>query len=119
MMTALIVYLRILRPGWGEGEQTYSRIEAFLVESGARPADVVVVRNPPGYYLMTGRHAVVVPFGGEESLLAVAGRYHASYVIIEAAGASGEIKSVFDNLHSQHLQYLGELENARIFKVIP
>jgi hypothetical protein len=60
-----------------------------------------------------------VPYGDETSMLAVAGRYHAKYLILEAAGAAGPIKSVYDNIQSQHLLFLGELDDARIFQVQP
>ncbi len=118
LMTGLIFYLRVLS-GWGEGEQFYPSVESFLQQSGIQPGDVVMVRNPPGYYLMTGRSAIVVPYGDESSMLAVAERYHAKYVIIEAAGAAGPIKTVYDNEHSPYLHFLGEVNDARIFQVQP
>ncbi len=118
LMSALIVYLRVLS-GWGEGEGNYPKIEAFLQQNGIQPQDVVIVRNPPGYYLMTGRPAIVVPYGGETAMLAVAARYHAEYLVIEAAGAAGDIKAVYENKQSQHLRFLGEIDGTRIFHVQP
>jgi len=118
LMTCVIFYLRVL-PGWGEGEQNYPKVEAFLQQNGIRSGDVVIVRNPPGYYLMTGRSAIVVPDGDETTMLAVAARYHARYLIIESAGAAGPIKIVYDNEQSQHLRFLGELDGTRIFEIRP
>ncbi|MBI1854881.1 MAG: hypothetical protein HYR93_03280 [Chloroflexi bacterium] len=118
LMTGVILYLRVL-PGWGEGEQNYPKVEAFLQQNGIQPGEAVIVRNPPGYYLMTGRPAVVVPYGDETSMLAVAERYQAKYLIIESAGAAGPIKLVYDNQQSQQLRFLGELNGTRIFKIQP
>jgi hypothetical protein len=118
LMTAVILYIRVL-PGWGEGEQTYPRVEAFLQENGIQPGEIVMVRNPPGYYLMTGRPAIVVPFADEAEMFAAATRYHAKYVVIEAAGIAGPIQSVYDNKYDQHFKFLGELDGTRIFKVQP
>jgi len=118
IMTGLIFYLRVFS-GWGEGEQNYPKVEAFLQQNGIRPGDVVIVRNPPGYYLMTGRSAVVVPDGNEATMMAVAERYHARYLIIEAAGAAGPIETVYNNKQSRHLRFLGELDDTRIFEVQP
>ncbi|MBI3738706.1 MAG: hypothetical protein HY258_06640, partial [Chloroflexi bacterium] len=118
LMTGFIFYMRVLS-GWGEGEQIYPKVETFLQQNGIQPEDVVMVRNPPGYYLMTDRSAIVVPYGDESSMLAVAERYHAKYVIIEAAGAAGPIKTVYDNRQSLHLHFLGEVNDARIFQVQP
>ena len=36
LMTAVIIYLRVLR-GWGEGEQNYPKIEAYLQQAGIQP----------------------------------------------------------------------------------
>ncbi len=78
-----------------------------------------MVRNPPGYYLMTGRPAIVVPSADAAGMFAAATRYHAAYVVIEAVGAAGPIQSVYDNEHDQHFKFLGELDGTRIFKVQP
>jgi len=118
IMTGVIFYLRVFS-GWGEGEQNYPKVEAFLQQNGIRSGDVVIVRNPPGYYMMTGRSAIVVPDGDEATMLAVAARYRARYLIIEAAGAAGPIKIVYDNKQSQHLLFLGELDSTRIFEIQP
>jgi hypothetical protein len=118
LMTAVILYLRVL-PGWGEGEQYYPRVEAFLKENGIQPGEIVMVRNPPGYYLMTGRPAIAVPYASEPVMFLAATRYQARYLVIEAAGAAGPIQSVYDNEHSQNFKFLGELDGTRIFKVQP
>lgn len=118
LMTGLIFYLRVLS-GWGEGEQNYPRVEAFLQQNGIHSGEVVIVRNPPGYYLMTGRPAVVLPDGDEATMLAVGARYHAGYLVIESAAAAGPIETVYNNENSRHLIFLGELDGTRIFKIEP
>lgn len=118
LMTGLIFYLRVFS-GWGEGEQIYPKVESFLQQNGIQTDDIVMVRNPPGYYLMTGRSAIVVPYGDESSMLAVADRYRAKYIVIESVGAAGPIKTVYDNKQSLRLRFLGEVNDARIFQVQP
>lgn len=118
VLSAAIVRIRVL-PGWGEGEQYYPTIDDFLHRSGARAGEVAMVRNPPGYYVMTGRAAIVVPYADAQSILAAARRYDARYLIIETAGAAGPIKSVYDDLGSQVFVYLGEVDGTRIFRVEP
>jgi hypothetical protein len=123
LMTGFIFYLRILQPGWGEDEQIYPMVETFLQQNGITPKDVVMVRNPPGYYLMTGRSAIVIPYGDETSLLEVARRFDARFVAIEAAGAAGPIKVVYDNSGDASLRFLGEINEpnnvTRIFEIRP
>jgi hypothetical protein len=118
LLTVVILMLRVV-PGWGEGEQEYPKIEAYLVKAGMAPTDVVMVRNPPGYYLMTGRPAVVVPFGDASSMRAVADRYFVKYLILEQAGAAGPIKSVYDDTNTAEIQYLGEVDGTRLFRFKP
>jgi hypothetical protein len=116
LMTGVILSIRVL-PGWGEGEQDYPKVEAFLQNQGIGAADIVMVRNPPGYYLMTGRPAIVVPDGDEASMAAVADRYGAKYLVIEEAGAAGPIKVVYDNKNSQRFTYVGDINGTHIFRV--
>lgn len=118
LMTAAIIAIRVL-PGWALSEKDYSRVEALLVRSGIQPQDRVMVRNPPGYFLVTGRPAVVVPYGDASSILAVAIRYDIKYVVLESEGASGPIRSVYDNTNDPRFQFLGQLEATRIFQVRP
>jgi hypothetical protein len=118
LMTGVVIVIRVL-PGWGEGEREYPRVQAFLQQSGIRPTDVVMVRNPPGYFLMTGQPAIVVPYSDADMMWVAATRYHARFVVLEQAGVTGPIKLVYDDLHSQHFVYLGELDGTRVFKVQP
>ncbi|HUI90259.1 MAG TPA: hypothetical protein VLX61_16185 [Anaerolineales bacterium] len=123
VMTGLIFYLRVLQPGWGEDEQIYPKVEAVLRQNGVVPADVVMVRNPPGYYLMTGRAAIVIPYGDENSLLDAARRFHARFVAIEAAGASGPIETIYNEKDDPSLRFLSQINepgnDTRIFEIQP
>jgi hypothetical protein len=116
LMTAVILTLRVL-PGWGEGEHTYPKIESFLTRTGADASAIVMVRNPPGYYMMTGRSAIAVPYSEAADLLAAARRYAASYLVIESAGAAGPIRAVYEDLDSATFEFLGELDGTRIFRI--
>jgi len=118
LMSTVIISLRVL-PGWGEGEQEYPKVEAFMVGNGAQPEEVVMVRNPPGYYIISGRPAIVVPYTGAAVMLAAARRYGASLLVIERSGAAGPIKLVYDDLRSESFEFMGELDGTRIFRVRP
>ena len=88
-MTGFIFYIRILQPGWGEDEQIYPKIETMLQQNGIAPTDIVMVRNPPGYYLMTGRSAIVIPYGDENSLLDAARQFHRALCCNRSRGRIG------------------------------
>ncbi len=117
-MTGYILWIRVLN-GWGEGEDRYPSLDRRLVAAGAIPGDVVMVRNPPGYYIMTERPAIVVPYADASGMLQAAQRFGANYLVIEQAGASGPIRSVYDDLHSPQLEYLGEQDGTRLFRIRP
>jgi hypothetical protein len=122
-MTSFIFYLRIVQKGWGEDEQVYTKVEAVLQQNGVQPDDIVMVRNPPGYYLMTGRSSIVIPYGDENTLLNVAKHFRARFVAIEALGASGPIKTIYDNKGDASLRFLGEVNEpnnlTRVFEIQP
>ena len=115
LMTAVILGIRVL-PGWDEGEDHYPKVEAFLQAQGMQAGDIIMVRNPPGYYIMTGRPAIVVPSGDEGVMAAVASRYNAAYLVIEEAGAAGPIRSVYDNKTSQRFKYLGDVDGTHVYR---
>jgi hypothetical protein len=116
LMSAVIITIRVL-PGWGQGESAYPEIEAFLERSGAKPGEIVMVRNPPGYQILTGRPAIVVPYAGAADILAAARRYDTRYLVIESAGAAGPIKAVYDDVRSEAFEFLGELDGTRVFRI--
>jgi hypothetical protein len=70
-------------PPWGSSYEYYGRLETELQRLGASPDDLVLVNNPPGYYLASQRQAIVIPDGDIQALLAAATRYQASYVLLE------------------------------------
>jgi hypothetical protein len=98
--SALLVKIRVVDSGWNEGEYFYLRADQFLTEQGAQPDVIVMVRNPPAYFIMTGRQAIVVPYGDVQTLLAAARKYKASYVILEQIGRSSPLIDLYKNPES-------------------
>lgn len=118
-MTALIVYIRVIQPGWETEDGLYAPVEQRLVESGAQPGDVVIARNPPGYYAVTGRPAIALPSSGLESVLAVASRYHARYLVLEEKGVTGDLRALYDSPDAiPSFGYLGETDGAKLFEIL-
>jgi 4-amino-4-deoxy-L-arabinose transferase-like glycosyltransferase len=76
------------RPKWEESFQNYSQVEDSLRALDPSPG-VVAVNNPPGFHLVTGLEAVVVPNGSEETLLAVIQRYGAEWVVLDVNRPAG------------------------------
>ncbi len=115
ILTAYLVWFRVIRLGWGEGEQYYPQVEQFLVQSGAAPHDVIMVLNPPAYFIMTGRSAVVAPYADVQVLMQIARRYNVRYLVLEPDASGLPFYQQVDGNPSFH--YLGTIENLRIFKI--
>ena len=120
LLTGLIIWLRILQPGWQPEEELYMRVEQFLVEKGADYDEIAIVRNPPGYYLISGRSTIVMPPGGPEATLALAARYGAAYFVLEPSGVLEQFRELYEDYRDYPgFEYLGEVEGARIFALHP
>jgi hypothetical protein len=115
-LSGFIVQLRILQPGWQPEEELYIKVEQLLVEQGASPNEMVIVRNPPGYYIVSGRPAIVMPPGGPDTILALGAYYGASYFVLEPGGVLKEYQEIYEQFDvNPGLVYFGEVEGARIY----
>jgi len=120
LMTAYLVNFRVIADGWARDDIIYPKVEQKLVESGIGPRDVVIVRNPPGYYLASGHQSISLPFGDESTILAVAKRYGASYLILEKGGTFDSIQDLYQNPEENpSFKYLGEVNGARLYRIQP
>ena len=118
LMTFYLVNLRVISNGWAEDDVIYPAVEEKFQESGINSNDVVIVRNPPGYFLASGRSAVVLPFGDQSTILAVAEKFHADYLVLERGGTFEGIQSLYDKPQANpKFDYLGEVDGARLYRI--
>lgn len=123
LLTAVIVWTRVAGgnggPPWGQENAVYSQVDKYLASQGASGSDVVMVANPPGFYLASGNPAIAVPDGDINTLLTVARKYKATYLVLEDGSVPAGLLPIYANPHEQtNLVYLNEIEQARIF-IIP
>ena len=117
-MTAYLVNFRVVSSGWAKDDYIYSSVEKMFVEHGIKPGDIVIVRNPPGYFLSSGRSAISLPFGDESTILEVAKKYNARYLVIEKGGTFAAIQDLYDNPQSNPLfAYIGEVNEAKLYHI--
>jgi hypothetical protein len=86
--TSFIVATRVVganpsKPAWNIPGRSY-QVAAQRLAALSNPSQLIAVNNPPGFYLASGRQAVVVPEGDEETLRMVALRYGVQWIILEA-----------------------------------
>ena len=124
LMTIIIVYGRVIGGGggrvWDQEQTAYGQIKEFLTSQGMVETDVVMVANPPGFYIASGNPAVAVPDGDLNTLIAVAQKYKARYIILEKTSTPGSLMMVYLHPDSQPgLNYLGAIEGAHIYGFQP
>lgn len=118
LLSIYLVWVRLFQKGWDEGELSYPAVERYLVAQGIEPGAPVMALNPPGYYLMTRRPAIVQPYGDVQTLLAAAQRYGVKYLVFEPAGRLAPIKNLYDHPQDYNqFDYLGEVNDIRIFEI--
>ena len=88
LLSVFIVGQRVLGGGergqtWDGGYVYHTQLNEVFSELSI-PADaIIMVNNPPGFYLASDRPAIVIPDGDVENSLAAAKRYQAKYLILE------------------------------------
>jgi hypothetical protein len=101
---------------WDAEQRVYRQVNASLLQMGAGGGEVVMVNNPPAYYLASGRPAISIPFGDLQTTLAVAKRYHASYLALEFNQLTGA-DDLYDNPGDRPgLHYLKSVDSVRIYE---
>lgn len=122
LLSALIVATRVLGVGsesgnWNESAATYRRLDRALQARGAEAGDRVMVNNPPGYFVVTGREALVIPDGGPETTLAAARQFGARFLLLESNHVRGLNGLYEDPEDRPGLEYLGSVEASRLFRI--
>jgi hypothetical protein len=113
--TMLVTLERMNR--WNGSAEQYARIGRDLDELGLPPGAPVLVNNPPGFTLAAHRPSLAVPDGSPNTLLAVARRFGACWVLLEPDHPDG-----LDGLYAepglaQDLPLITRLEDAYLLGV--
>jgi hypothetical protein len=117
-MTGYLVNFRVISSGWAKDDLIYPSVEKLLKNHGLNAADVVIVRNPPGYFIASANPAIALPFGDEFTILAVAEKFGASYLVLEKGGTFESIQDLYDKPESNSsFVYLGEVNEAKLYRI--
>lgn len=125
ILSVVVVVNRVLgsdggHPGigdrWSDGMARYLRLEQALQGLSPGEGDVVLINNPPGFFLASGRSSIVIPDGDIASLLAVARRYDGKYLLLEPSHPRG-----LDELYQTPgdrpgLRYLTRVDEVHFFQ---
>ena len=121
ILTAFIVWDRVIGKNGGNWDQeniAYSHINQYLASQGAVCSDIVMVANPPGFFLASGNPAIAIPDGDIDTLITVAQKYKAIYLVLEEGSVPAGLLPVYDNPQEYpSLTYLSEIGHARVFLI--
>ncbi len=122
LLSGVIYSQRVVgsQPGtvnWNVSDIHYRAVEAELVRLGALPGDAVLVNNPPGYWLVSQRPALVIPYGDTNMLLAVARRYGAGYLVLEQNNPWQLADLYHALIEPPELEYLGSVKTTRLYRI--
>ena len=103
---------------WRSGWTNYANLEEKIVQDFPNKSQVIIVNNPPGYYLASkGRSSIVIPDGNLETLQEVAQRYDASIVAIDRNIVDG-LADLYRNPKSYPwLNYLYTIDDTNVYQV--
>ena len=123
LLTGALVYQRVLgnNPGkiaWSSNWDQYRAVDKTLFQFGAASEDYILINNPPGYFVATGRSGLVIPNGNEQTSLEVAKRYKASYLILEKDHVTGLNDLYLHPGDRPGLKYLTSVGQIYLFQIL-
>lgn len=114
LVLSAVVALRRL-PDWDATANHYAALDADLDALGVSSDAVVMVNNPPGFALATGRSAIVIPNGGVQESLAAAKQFGATVLLLELNHPLGW-NDIYSNPQAiSSLQYMESYDGTHIF----
>ncbi|MBT3313808.1 MAG: hypothetical protein HN390_04265 [Anaerolineae bacterium] len=123
LLTGAILWGRVLSPvareqAQNEGVPLYVSIEKIISAQEGYDGRAVIVSNPPGYFLASERNALALPDGDAQTVLAIAERYNAGYLILEEGGVTKGLLPLFDAPETEEkIIFLKQIEGAKIFVI--
>jgi 4-amino-4-deoxy-L-arabinose transferase-like glycosyltransferase len=80
---------------------------------------VIIVSDPPDYYLATGQHAIALPDQDVPVILQAADRYHATYLLLETLHSRAQNALWSGAEHPPRLTLIWSTAAARLYRIIP
>lgn len=114
-LLTIMVAVDKLGQSWDVTAVRYQRLEEELLELGAAAQDIVMVNNPPAYYVYSSRQAVVIPHGDLDTVRQVAQRYQIRYLILDQNNSILFANLMQNPHHVPGMRYLASDGDAYIF----
>jgi len=104
---------------WNESQTMFAVIDQAIIDQTGSKNDLVMVNNPPGYTLATGRPSIMIPSGGEEALIDVSHRYNIGYMVVN--GERTEVLGLLKRSEKlgNHFQFLFNEAGNSVYQFKP
>jgi 4-amino-4-deoxy-L-arabinose transferase-like glycosyltransferase len=79
---------------------------------------IVMVSDPPDYYLATGQHAVSIPDQDIEVILQVADRYDAAFLLLEPLHSAIQDPLWEQHVHSPRLTLIWSTSQGQLYRIV-
>lgn len=106
-------------PKWGNS-QDRAQTAANLLDSAKVPQDArLMINNPAGFSLATGREALVIPYGDPSATISAAQKYGAEYVLLEKNLVRGMFDLYLEPNEFSDFSLVTRYEDMLLFKIEP
>jgi hypothetical protein len=124
LLTAGVTASRLMpgedpQSGWSASWNQYAAVDQTLDELAVPADQVIIVNNPPGFFLAAGRPAIVIPNGDAETLLSAARTYQGVYLALEANTVQGLLPLYRQPHDIPGLKYVKSVGTIYLFQVVP
>jgi hypothetical protein len=113
-----VIYQSVLIMDWDRFNRVYISIEENIALDGAPLTETIMVANPPGYFAITGRPAIIVPNENLDTILSVASKFDAAYIVFDEKYCQLPKQEFCSKAASMSdLVYLISVEDTHIYKI--
>lgn len=104
---------------WNQTQAASASVEERLFELTGDHNDMIMVNDPPGYTLATGRPSIMTPSGGANAIIDAGKRYDAHFLVINAERTDVQSQMDENALLAEHIQFLFETAGNKVYEFKP
>ena len=104
---------------WNDSQNAYQEIETGLINQNIGLDETVMINNPPGFTLATGRQSVMIPAGGAGAILTVCERYDVSYLVVNNERQDVQRLLVEETAMAETFTFLFETSGSSVYEYQP
>jgi len=101
---------------WDAHSQHYADVDTFITSMGGQKPARVAVSNPPSYWVVNRRGAIVIPDGSPDDLLNVAQKFGVTYLVLEQ-GHTSHLDGLYGGQVLGGLTRIGQVGTTQIYQI--